>query len=310
MSGRIERERRAGAALLIAVVIGAVAAICVLALWRASASAARSITLEASTARADALADSALVRAASLVDSGGWQSLSLPGAMLQAGAARTAVTRWRADVGRVGWETLVVRGLGEVRSGVPGVWSRRERRSVVPLRAPLAVPDAALTGVELWSIAGGAIVDVPVAVGADIACRRASGATVTARHPFPAAINSLRLPLVDPDTLRDSMVGAFRLVRGRITHPLRFNGMVVVDTELVVEADLRVQGVLVVRGSVQPAGGRLDVTGAVVSGDAGGGRSGLGAGDRVRYDACAIRSAVARVTSPGPTATWTTLRVF
>jgi hypothetical protein len=84
----------------------------------------------------------------------------------------------------------------------------------------------------------------------------------------------------------------------------------VADSDLVVQADLRVTGVLVTRGSVRPAGGRLDVTGAVVSGDVGSGPSALGAGDRVRYDACAIRSAVARVTSPGPTATWTTLAVW
>jgi hypothetical protein len=166
-----------------------------------------------------------------------------------------------------------------------------------------------LTGVLPWNLDPGATVEIPVAAGVELRCR-SSGVVVTARHAFPVLVDSLRLPLIDPDTLRDSLVGAFRLTLGRITRPVRVIGMLVADSELWIDADLRVTGVLVARGSVHPAGGRLDVTGAVVTGDAGGVASGLGAGDRVRYDACAIRSAVERVTSPGPTRTWTILPVF
>jgi hypothetical protein len=310
MSAHIERPHRRGVALLIAIAIGAVVGVCVLALWRESASATRAVTLESAIERADALADSALVRATAIVDSGGWTRLSRPGETVLFASASTRATRWRAESGRVAWGTLVIRGVAEVRSGVRGVWARSERRSIVPLRAPLPMPEAAVTGVQPWIVAAGATLDVPPAVGAEVVCRGPAGATASARHPYPVAIDSVRLPLVDADTVRDSLVGAFRLIRGRIARPLRITGMVVVDTEVVVDADLRVTGVLVARGSVHAGGGRLDVIGAVVSGDSGGGPSGLGSGDRVRYDACAIRRAVARVTSPGPTSTWTTLRVF
>lgn len=310
MSDSIDRTGRRGIALLIAVVICAVVGVCVLALWRGSMGAARAATLESSIARAEAIGDSALVRATVAMDGGAWRSLELPGQMLVAGSGIRAGARWRADVGRVGWGTLVLRGVGDTRSGARDVMSHAERRSVVPLRAPLAMPESALTGALAWSVDAAATIDLPLAIGAEAICRPASAVIVASRHPFPMAVDSLRLPLIDPDTLRDSLVGAFRLTHGRIRSPLRFTGMVVVDTEVMVEADLRVTGVLVVRGSVHPAGGRLDVTGAVVSGDANGGPSGLGAGDRVRYDACAIRRAVARVTSPGPTRTWTTLTVF
>lgn len=310
MSARTERLGRRGIALLIAVVICAVVGVCVLALWRGSMGAARAATLESSIARADALADSALVRAIVAVDGGAWRGLELPGQMMLAGADARVTARWRADVGRVGWGTLVLRGVADTRSGARGVMSHAERRSIVPLRAPFAVPDSPLTGAVPWSIDAAATIDVPLAIGAEAVCRPAGAIVVEARHPFPLAVDSLRLPLIDPDTLRDSLVGAVRLTGGRVTHPLRFTGMVVVDTELVVEADLRVTGMLVVRGSVHPAGGRLDVTGAVMSGDTNGRTSGLGAGDRVRYDACAIRRAVARVTSLSPTRTWTTLTVF
>ncbi|MDZ7632771.1 MAG: hypothetical protein U5K74_15900 [Gemmatimonadaceae bacterium] len=116
--------------------------------------------------------------------------------------------------------------------------------------------------------------------------------------------------MVDPDTVTDSLVGAFRLTRSRLSVPLRVTGMVVLDSELFLEADLRLTGVLIARGSIRHVSGHLIVTGAVVAGDAGGGHSGLGPGDRVRYDACAIRRAVEHVTSPGPAATWTHLTPF
>lgn len=310
MSASTERGRRHGIALLIAVVICAVVGVCVLALWRGSMGAARAATLESSISRAESLADSALVRAAESTASGAWRSLELPGQMMVAGSDTRAGSRWRADVGRVGWGTLALRGVADMHSGARGVMSHVERRSVVPLNAPFPMPESPLIGALAWSIDAAATINLPLAVGAEAICRPSGAVIAAARHPFPMAVDSLRLPLIDPDTVRDSLVGAFRLTGGRITRALRITGMLVVDTEVVVAADLRVTGVLVVRGSVHPAGGRLDVTGAVVSGDVNGGPSGLGAGDRVRYDACAIRRAVARVTSPGPTRTWTTMTVF
>jgi hypothetical protein len=113
---------------------------------------------------------------------------------------------------------------------------------------------------------------------------------------------------IDADTVTGPLTGVFRLTNPNLTHPLFVVGMVVLDSELLVQADLELVGVLVTRGAIQHAGGRLQVTGAVLAGDAGGGHSGLGAGDR--YDACAVRRAVERVTRAGPGATWTTVPLF
>ena len=310
MSAHTESHTRSGMALLLAVVIAAVVGIGVLALWRSTAAARRAISLEASDSHTDAVADSARIRTMPFVDSGGWRALRSPGDWRVLASDSSRLGRWRAEIGRTAWGALVVRGVAMARGGARSVTARADHRTVVPLVSPFPFPDAALTGVTTWIIDPSAIVDIPVAVGREHACRAVSGARSTARAPLPVAINAIRLPIIDADTLRDSVVGAFRLASGRVRTPLRVAGMLVVDTELVVEADLHVTGVLVARGSVRPAGGRLDVTGAVVSGDAGGGTSALGPRDRVRYDACAIRSAVDHVTSRGPTATWTTLSVF
>jgi hypothetical protein len=307
---RAASHTRSGFALLLAVVIAAVVGIGVLALWRSTAAATRAISLEASTTRSDAVADSARTQTMMVLDSGGWRLLHSPGDWRLVASDSTRVGRWRAEIGRIAWGALIVRGLASAPGGVRSVSTRADHRTIVPLVSPIPFPDAALTGVAMWSIDPAALVDIPVAAGREHLCRAVSGARASARAPLPRAIDSIRLPVIDPDTLRDSVVGAFRLATGRIRTPVRVTGMLVVDTELVVEADLRVTGVLVARGSVRPAGGRLDVTGAAVSGDAGGGTSALGPGDRVRYDACAIRSALEHVTSRGPTATWTTLNVF
>ena len=299
-----------GFALLLAVVIAAVVGVAVLALWRGSASSTRTITLEAAGARTDALADSARLRAMQFVDSGGWRQLRRPGEWRLVAADSTRTAQWRAEVGRTAWNSLIIRGSAATLSGAPRATSRADHRTLLPLGAPIRFADAALTGVQNWVVDPAATVTVPLAVGSEIGCRAIAGARTTARAPFDSTIRTIRLPVIDPDTLRDSVIGAYRLAGTRVSSPLRVNGMVVVDTELMVEADLRVTGVLVVSGSVHPRGGRIDVTGAVISGDAGGAPSGLGAGDRVRYDGCAIRRAVELVTSRRPTATWTILNVF
>ena len=310
MSPCIERPRRHGSALLLAVVISAVVGVSVLALWRGTAAGARAIALEVATTHVDAVADSVRLRAFAFIDSGGWKRLQSPGDWQLVAARSAGGATWRAEAARMTWMTLLIRGAAETPGGARGVTARADHRTLVPLTSPIDFSDAALTGVQTWLVDAAATVDVPVAVGRERLCRSASGARAIARRPLSAAISAMRLPIVDADTVRDSLTGAFRLSTGRVRTPLRVRGIVVIDTEVSVEADLRVTGMLVARGSVHPAGGHIDVIGAVVAGDAGGGSSGLGAGDRVRYDACAIRSAVEQVTSRGPTATWTTLNVF
>ena len=182
---------------------------------------------------------------------------------------------------------------------------------LVPLQSPLAMPASALTAPAPWVNAAGASASVPVPSADERACRTGVTPTVASVGVYPdSVVAALPLVPVDPDTVRDSLAGAFRLVRGVIRRPLRIEGMVVVDTDLVVGADLRLAGMLVVRGSVLAAGGRLDMLGAIQSGDAYGGHSGLGATDLVRYDACAIRHAVERVTRLAGAGARTPFRLF
>lgn len=300
---------RRGWALLLAVVLSAVVAICVVALWKTAARSRRVDLLERAGVAARSLADSVAVRTVQMVDSGVWRSLTEPGRFATVQTGTSAGRSWRTQIGRSGWLTVVVRSDAAVRTGVPRVTARADQRTLIPLMPPLAVPTAALTGVEAWTVDGAALVDVPVG-GADRVCRPATGVAPARIQAFPASLDLSRWVALDPDTAPDSLAGAFRLTHGALTRPLFVEGMVALDTDLVLGADLRLTGVLISRGSVRPAGGRLDVTGAVVSGDAGGGHSGLGPGDQVRYDACAIRRAVERVTRPGPAATWKQLSLF
>lgn len=305
----MENSRR-GSAILLAVVISAIVGISVLALWSGARTSTRTIALESAIAQTDADADSALIHAMAFADSGNWNRLPSPGDWQLVTARSSRGRTWRAEIARTAWLSLLLRGIAQGPGGVRGTRARADHRALVPLVAPFDFPAAALTGDRPWLVDAAATLDIPVAVGREHLCRASAGARGVAVAPLPPAIDSMRLPVVDPDTLRDSIVGVFRLRSGRLRTMLRARGIVVVDTDLSVEADLRLTGVLVARGSVHPAGGHLDITGAVLSGDVFGSASTLGPGDRVRYDACAIRRAVELVTSRGPTATWTILNVF
>lgn len=304
------RRHRHGSALLLAVVTTAVIAITTLALWRAAAGTRRSANLELTGAGVESTADSAVALALGQVAAGGWRQVAAPGDTATLNSGTSARGAWLATVGRLGWHAIMIRAHVTERSGVPRLAASADRRVLVPLRLPMLLPTAAVTGAGAWTIDSAAIVQVPVAAGAERVCRVGAAVTGTAIAPWLASFDTAAFVAVDPDTVRDSLVGAIRLTRGHLTRPLRVTGMVVLGSELLLGADLEITGVLIARGSVAHAGGRLAVTGAVVTGDAGGGHSGLGPGDRVRYDACAIRRAVEHVTSPGPASTWTHLTLF
>ncbi len=310
MSDTSERPTRRGIALLLAIVTCTIIGLCVLALWHASTATARTITLESAIGTAESLADSARLLSVRAIDSGSWQSLAEPGTTQRVAHTITPSRAAAADIGRMGWMTLVARGTSDVRSGVAGITAHADRRTIIPLVAPLDLPRAAVTGVQPWSIAPTALVEIPTASGRELRCRLGTTVASTAQAPYPSTLDLRAIPVVDPDTVRDSLTGSWQLSRPRLSRPLIVRGLVVIDQDIEIRADLRIVGVLISHGSIRPAGGHLDVTGAVVSGDVTGGASALGAGDRVRYDACAIRSAVERATRPAPTATWTTLSVF
>jgi len=309
MSARRDADRR-GVALLMTVVIIGVCGVGVLALWQLSAGLQRSAALDVAAARARSLADSALRAGYPAISDGTWRTLTAPGASLVTATGTAPRGSWRTELGRSGWSTLLLRASATLASGVRGVPARGDRRVLVPLVAPLDVPFAALTGVAPWAVPPAALVEVPPAAGAEVVCRGGVTPTAMATWGGAPALASIDAVPIDADTVTGPLTGVFRLTNPNLTHPLFVVGMVVLDSELLVQADLELVGVLVTRGAIQHAGGRLQVTGAVLAGDAGGGHSGLGAGDRVRYDACAVRRAVERVTRAGPGATWTTVPLF
>lgn len=301
---------RSGVALLLAVAVTAVVGLCTLALWKTSAGSSRSLVLERARARADALASEGTARALQQVSAGAWRTLSVPASTRSLGVQLFARGQWRADLGRPTWSTLIIRTVSDAASGAPGVRAMRDERVLVPLLAPLDIPSAALTGARPWSIPVGAAVDVPLPSVMERRCRDGIAPVPSRTTPRGGTLQVATLAILDADTVTRPVVGSYRLARASLRSPLQVTGMVALDSDLVVQADLQLTGVLFVRGSIRHAGGRLDVTGAIVAGDSLGGNSGLGTGDRVRYDACAIRHAVDLVTRPGPSATWTRMSPF
>jgi len=308
MSPSVEEARRTaarkGIALLLALVTIVVVGLCVLALWQTRAGALRSDRLRNAANSAASDADSALAAAVAGVLGGGWRTLQLPGASrvtLVPIGGKVAT----ASVVRLGWGTLMLRGAASERGGLHAVEALADDRLLVPLVAPFALPKAALTGGRGWLLDPAATVGFAPAAPAELRCRDGVLPVMIVVDSVTGPLDATLVTPLDPDTVTAPLVGVFRLMRDRIVRPLVVDGILESVSGLVVQADLQVAGVLVVQGSVQPAGGRLDVTGAVITSDSGGGHSGLGGGDRVRYDACAIRRAVERATRLRPSATWT-----
>jgi hypothetical protein len=311
MSRRIDpRGVRRGAAMLISVVLVAASAMLVISLWHSATVARQRGAMELSVDASSAAADSVLMSGSAFISSGQWRALTLPGAVAHVAVDSTSRRVRRVDVGRVGWATLVLRAAAAGVSGVRGVHARSAQRMLIPLVAPMAVPLAAVTGVRPWSVSAGAVVDVSPALGLEARCRDGFVAVGSKEQAFPAAVQMASLPPLLSDTVSGPVVGPVRLQGPALTRALTVIGMVALDTDLIVGAELQVTGVLLVRGAVRRGGGRLDVTGAVIAGDSSGMQSELGAGDRVRYDACAVRRAVEQVTRPGPPASWVHLREF
>ncbi|MES3036099.1 MAG: hypothetical protein V4813_18990 [Gemmatimonadota bacterium] len=311
MSARTERTtHRRGIALLLALVTVLVGGSCALALWHTRAAALRTLALDSAVVRAATIADTLLLAALAVADTGGWRQLTAPADVHRVIDLRVGAGVHRADIARVGWSTLLVRGAVSMRSGVPGLPARAEHRLLIPLVEPLRFPLAPLTGAQPWQVDAAAVVELTPTTLTELACRAGVVPIPTRQDSLVVTLDSTLVSPLDPDTVSSPVHGVFRLTRDRISRPLVITGMVEAVTGLHVGADLLVTGVLVVRGSVVPAGGRLHVTGAVLTGDAGGAPSSLGTGDRVRYDACAIRHAVARATRPGHVRTWSTLRLF
>ena len=84
----------------------------------------------------------------------------------------------------------------------------------------------------------------------------------------------------------------------RITVSSRHQGVLLVDGDLILESNLEIDGLLIVRGAIDASAGRLTVNGAVLIRDTLGHGSRLGFASRVRYSRCALRRALSAVAAP------------
>lgn len=83
-----------------------------------------------------------------------------------------------------------------------------------------------------------------------------------------------------------------------ISQPSRHQGVLMIDGDLVLNADLDVNGLLLVRGAVNATVGRLSVHGAALVRDDQGHGSRFGFATRVRYSRCALRRALSATGAP------------
>jgi Flp pilus assembly protein TadG len=296
-------HQRGGVALLIALLAALLVAAIVVSLARGSAFSARAQVLTARSTQAAALAESAHVRALSGTHDSVWRALRQSDTRIVAERA-TGTHPFSSTIGRPTWSTLMARGTSRVPAGVPHAQAAADRRSIIPLWSPLSFPRAALSAPLPWLLDASAIVSVPTASLPESRCRAGILPAVEERGGPDAAFVLSALPAIDPDTVIDTVRSAVRLSGPRLARPFAVRGILAVDSDLLLEADLQIEGVLVTRGSLVPSGGHLQVTGAVVAGDVGAGASALGPGDRVQYDACALRHALDLITHPAPVSRW------
>jgi hypothetical protein len=88
-----------------------------------------------------------------------------------------------------------------------------------------------------------------------------------------------------------------------ITTASRHQGILMVDGDLTLHADLDVFGLLMVRGAVDATAGRLLVHGAALVRDDWGHGSRFGFASRVRYSRCALRRAYSATGAPAAVTT-------
>lgn len=88
-----------------------------------------------------------------------------------------------------------------------------------------------------------------------------------------------------------------------VTSTSRHQGVLMVDGDLTLHADLDVYGLLMVRGAIDATAGRLLVHGAALVRDERGHGSRFGIASRVRYSRCALRRAWSAVGAPAAVTT-------
>jgi type II secretory pathway pseudopilin PulG len=307
---REPRDARRGVALLPVVATIAVLALVASAVASAAQGRVRSARLAVARAAVAARADRARDEALALVRGGAWRALDVPGttrALPVVGAGDTVIV---ARLGRPAWERLVLQVVVEAPAGVAGRRARVARRLELGLVVPWPIPDAPLTGVRAWTVAGG-VTDLAVD---DLATRRCTdGAPV----PVPAqrlrgapALDTLLASsaavVVDPDTVAGALAGVVVIPAGRpVRRALAVDGWLVAAGALDVRAPVTVTGVLVAGGAVDTRdGGALRVDGAAWSLDSAGAGSHLRSGDTVAWAPCAIRRARDRLAVLAPVGTW------
>jgi hypothetical protein len=289
-------DPRRGSTLVLVLVMLAASAMLALALVRSRASDARGVALTRRQLRAAFAADSLADAGMRAIGAGAWRPLR---------AGDTAATGVSGDgtwrLLRPTWGQLLLHLHAERAGGARSVGATVDHR----LRFALRMPPLGDPGVALESAESGAPSGVVVPATRSLhetICL--AGRVASPEGPATWRPDSLPpLPVVDADTVRDTIRGAVRLLRP-VRRPISVVGLLAVDSALVLDADLLVHGLLLVSGPVAGGAGRLSVVGGVRMVGAARTLAALAPSSRIQHDACAIRRAAdtqARVQSAGLT---------
>lgn len=161
---------------------------------------------------------------------------------------------------------------------------------VQPTVPPIIAADVSPSSGSLWSTA-------PAWRGITPAQREAveNGWTdVLARLPAHPTIDTVQSPISDPGWRARRFDVPTLTLRG----PLRWQGLLVVNGNLVIEGAVELRGILMVRRSLDARAGQLTVHGAVMANDAATDVVRLGPSTRLQFDPCAVDLALATVARP------------
>lgn len=159
-----------------------------------------------------------------------------------------------------------------------------------PTVPPVVAGDVSPTSGRLWSTA-------PAWRSITPAQREAAEngwADVLARLPAHANTDPVQSPISDPGW----RARRFDVPTLTLKGPLRWQGLLVINGNLVIEGAVELRGILMVRRSLDAQAGQLTVHGAVLANDAATDVVRLGSSSRLQFDPCAVDLALATLARP------------
>lgn len=161
---------------------------------------------------------------------------------------------------------------------------------VPPMAPPVVAADVSPSSGSLWSTA-------PAWRAITLAQREAvqtGWSDVLSRLAMHANTDAVQSPISDPGWRARRVDVPTLTLRG----PLRWQGLLVVNGNVVIEGPVELRGLLMVRRSLDARAGQLTVHGAVIANDAATDVVHLGPSSRLQFDPCAVDLALATIARP------------